>query len=86
MLSTIFMLVLQGLRIRSAYIFAGITCFMISGVLVKGVWGYLIPVGLLVMGTVEAVTSVCLGFPSKILQKNILLTVCLCRRSTSSLP
>lgn len=60
MLSTIFMLVLQGLRIRSAYIFAGITCFMLSGVLVKGIWGYIAPLGLLVMGTVEAVTSVCL--------------------------
>lgn len=58
LLSTGFMLALQALRIRSAYIFAGITCFMLSGVLLPGVWGYIAPLFLLVAGSVEAVTSV----------------------------
>jgi hypothetical protein len=63
--STAQMLGLQALRIRSAYIFAGITSIMLSGVLVrgivgKGVWKFFIPFTLLVGASVEAVTSVCL--------------------------
>jgi ABC-type transport system involved in cytochrome bd biosynthesis fused ATPase/permease subunit len=61
--STAQMLALQAFRIRSAYIFAGITSFMLTGVAVRGVVGkgvykYVLPFLLLVMGLVEAVTSV----------------------------
>ena len=59
--STLFMLVLQALRIRSAYIFAVITSFLLSGTLLPDVWGYVMPFALLTMGAVEAVTSVRLG-------------------------
>lgn len=58
LLSAAFMLALQALRIRSAYIFAGITSFMLSGILLPGVWGYFVPILLMVAGSVEAVTSV----------------------------
>jgi hypothetical protein len=58
MFSTTQMVLMQIFRIRSAYIFAGITCFMLTGVVGRGVWRYVMPLGLLAAGTVEAVTSV----------------------------
>ena len=66
--STAQMLALQALRIRSAYIFAAITSFMLTGVAVRGVVGkgvykYVPPTLLLVAGLVEAVTSVSLVYP-----------------------
>jgi hypothetical protein len=56
--STAQMLTLQAFRVRSAYIFAGITCIMLPGTIGRGVWRYFAPVSVLVAASVEAVTSV----------------------------
>lgn len=57
-LSTAQMILLQAFRIRSAYIFAGITCLLVTGSIGRGVWRYILPIGLLAAASVEAVTSV----------------------------
>jgi hypothetical protein len=56
--STAQMVLMQAFRIRSAYIFAGITCFMLTGTIGRGVWRYVLPLGFLAAGSVEAITSV----------------------------
>lgn len=58
MYATVYMLAMQVAGIRSAYMFGSTACFLLIGLVGKGLWPYALPLVAFVLVAEEAITSV----------------------------